>query len=1301
MPDTSVDVENSVCAFLNALFAVCLDDPITLEQGATDDGDVIVAEVSTAEEIAAFVEAAGTAPVYVRPVAGGRVAFLHDVSEGVHDPQEWEGDTLRPTAVLYQGDRMMLRLYALDTPTEPTDETARLISAMGGHPEDMIPLPGSNGWRLVHSDAQAFHTLDALVAIYDDALAAPATVTGDHGTLNDAKLMTPFDPDDPTYAQEMVISIGAGRESAKWVPKPMSVALFVDMLSKHREEAKKDGLAFVLAEIVGSNRRKIAVKSCYGVGLDIDVGVPGAEIDAALAAMGCLAVRYTTHSHGKTSTQFRKDRLIKYADEVGGDIEDPATITRFLREKEKWEPALVASAEYVGDEHQPEGLMAQINHDPMPKHRVVVPFAAPFNITEVAKTQDEGMKLWNLLPKALARDLGDLPLDKAALDPSRLFYFPRHAAGKPHETTIFGGTLFDWTTLNLDDTPEDAFEAALEQEIERKSGKSRSTTKEGQALGRWSMKAAHGFQIVDVIRDHDPDRIRTNGATKIDIECPFDDEHSNPGDPEDRGCFAVNAGDGPSEIFTIKCAHDSCQEFTNLDMTGKMIKDGWFPAPVLEDPNYNTLDEYEAERAEAERRAGERREQACATYKDAIAALTKDSPEEEAQRVARLIAEAGLSPFAEEDALNGMKTNLGRKTVKPLQAMLKAAKTALAEEAEAAEVEPSSGRYAGLAQDIPLPSREYGSYSYRPFAGRPWVHSQDTRLWTPWAIVGAVTYPDRDGVDGLKVRVERVGEAIVEFDLPADVTTDSGRMKATLRSRGVGMTGDGMERLTGLAAQITPDEPTKAFGWGGWREPGTFLTPWGHAIGQDPNLSVAAEARPKGDEVGGTFEGWRDGTDAAFQTGLRQLQISACASYASPIIDLCRSTLTSGVLFLSGAAEAGKTTAHKVQTSAWGDPSPRRGLLGSLDVSAQAPEVLLAQASGAGGAFDEAKHYKGSLQDLIFRISGDTGRARMRQDTSGLRDGRAWRLLVCMSYERTVEHRIRVEDGEDVFGGLGARCLEVPADLTKLTREAMAPVDAIKTHFGHGGTRFVQALVDLGYATDPGKLESEVEALADTLLQDTHTDQRRAARLMAAIWRAGQIAQDVGLIPRKFPLEPPVEFRLSPPKDASGDKVPEGADGTAPDDTVLEIGDGKPLPEGLDSLGRMIVTAWRLSREMDSASTDPTAKAVKALLRNLAMGRGVVDHGDAARQDTHAVRLHKFDSTGEAVFVIPNATLPAMLDGSADPGAVRKALRNNGLLILHKHDRGKRMVEETTWGHVPGFGPGPAIVIPVAKVQGS
>lgn len=118
-------------------------------------------------------------------------------------------------------------------------------------------------------------------------------------------------------------------------------------------------------------------------------------------------------------------------------------------------------------------------------------------------------------------------------------------------------------------------------------------------LGRWSIDHAQYFQAADAIRDHDPDRIRTHGTTKIDIQCPFDDEHSNPGDPDDKACMVINAGDGVAETFIIKCQHDSCQSRTSLDMLGKLIADDALPADILEDDAYNPLPEGAAEPAPA------------------------------------------------------------------------------------------------------------------------------------------------------------------------------------------------------------------------------------------------------------------------------------------------------------------------------------------------------------------------------------------------------------------------------------------------------------------------------------------------------------------------------------------------------------------------------------------------------------------------------------------------------------------------------------------------------------------------------
>lgn len=1205
----------------------------------------------------------------------------------------WETFLPAPTAALTQGATALL-VYALAKPIAAA-EAAGLAREMGCDLDVPVPLPGSNGWALEHLDPEALQTPADLVDVFGES--EPAVPESAGATYLDARVLSPLDLDADELQEPMTISVGANFQSKKWRNETMSRAQFVALLARHPVGRQKDGPGFVLGEIVGDNRRKQAVKACWGIGLDIDVGMPGHEIDAALAELGCLAIRYTTFSHGKTVSKFNRDKIIKWCAKNGREF-DADSVHQYLSEAVRWDPRILESAEYYGDVHEPEGVLACVRHAPMEKHRVVVPLLSPFIPSEAAPTHAEGMKLWADVCRGLAKVLGELPMDNSAVDPSRLFYFPRHADGKPHETTVHGGALFDWRSMDLGSTADagDDFDRALAEFVDsNEKTKSKSQTPEGRELGRWSIKRASGFQIVDVIRDYAEDRIRTPGTSKIDLECPFDEDHSNPGDPEDRGCFAVNAGDGPSPVFTVKCQHDSCQGKTNLDFLGKMVKDEWFPRDVLDDETYNAVLDDEAEPSEAavkierEDAAEARRQEAKDSYQVALDALSPDSPDEQVNEAVRLVIAADLDarPFSRaRDALS-VRLKMGKRDVDRL---LKEVRAGLAEDDDAAHV---GEQFSDLAQDIPLPGRAYGNFTFRTFEGRPWVHAHDVRLWTPWAITGAVTYPDRDGIDGLKLKVQRVDGAVVEFDIPADLTTDSARLKGVLRQRGVALTSEGMERLTGLAAQASPDAPTKAYGWGGWREPGTFLTPWGTPVGDDQTLTVVTESRPKGAEVSGSYDAWRDGIDAAFETGLRQLQLSACAAYASPLIGLCPETLSSGMLFISGAAEAGKTTAHKLQVSAWGDPTPGLGLLQSLNVSAQAPEVLLTQASGAGGAFDEVKHYQGSFGQLAFNVSNNSGRSRMRQDTQGLREQRRWSGLYSTSYEKTLEHRIR-EEGKTVYGGLGARVLEVPADLTKLNRQVMSRVDQVKTNFGFGGTRFIQALFDQGYVEDPQQLSKRVEALADMLLQDTFTDQRRAARLMATTWAAGEIAQDAGLIPMEFPVEPPEELWAPTPENDARKKEPK----TAPPALEGEALKQQKSFESLDSLGQMIVLAWRASRRMESASTDPVAKAVAALLRNLSMGRGVVDHGDTARADTHAVRLHDFDGTGEAVFVIPNADLPALLDGSADPGKVKKALRKAGLLKLRQRDRNGVSLEETTWGHIPGYGAGPAIVIPINAV---
>lgn len=563
--------------------------------------------------------------LFVSPRTKDGITFVFGVDhEATAD--SWMACRLRPTVTLVK-DLTAIHCWAFETPVR--DEDAQpLATALGMETVDeMIPLPPTNGWILLQHDPSRYYALGDLCGAYLTNSTESTTQT-----YNDATCLTPYDPDDERYKQPIVISVGANKESANWRPddKTPDVATLFLRLSEHRE-GKKDGLSFVTGDMVKGRRLKTAIKALYCAGLDIDNGTSSAQIDKSLIELGCAAIRYTTHSHFKTRTEFKKDAITKFAPDE--DIDDEV-IQRYLREKEQWDKHIVESAHYLSTDHTERGIMITVDHAPMPKHRIVIPFAHPFVIADEGATQQAAMERWTKVPLALAEKLG-IPLDKTGTDPSRLFYFPRHAANRPYEITITGGDLFDWKSLELDNPYEQ-----IAKEVSKGTGKSK--TPEGKDLGRWSMKAAHGFQIVDLIEAHAPDKIRGKASSGVDIECPFDEEHSNPGDPDDRACFIVNAGEGSTDWFTASCRHDSCRDYTNLDMVGRMVKDGWFPREALDDDNFNAAIVEDAPNPVAAKRI-EKEDKAKAKYQQALDALTGDSADTEIDAAIVLCIEAGLN----------------------------------------------------------------------------------------------------------------------------------------------------------------------------------------------------------------------------------------------------------------------------------------------------------------------------------------------------------------------------------------------------------------------------------------------------------------------------------------------------------------------------------------------------------------------------------------------------------------------------------------------------------------------------------
>jgi hypothetical protein len=465
-----------------------------------------------------------------------------------------------------------------------------------------------------------------------------------------------------------------------------------------------------------------------------------------------------------------------------------------------------------------------------------------------------------------------------------------------------------------------------------------------------------------------------------------------------------------------------------------------------------------------------------------------------------------------------------------------------------------------------------------------------------------------------------------------------------------------------------------------------------------PAVALSRATQPKGEQRGGTLEGWKEAVAAAFDLGLIQLQLSALAAFASPIIDLC--AYDARTLFFSGGAGRGKSTGHLIQTSAWGTPAPKKGLFGTFDNTSNAPELCLQQSSGAGLAFDEVKLMRGGdLQRFLFMVGSGSGKTRMDYKAAGLKDSSAWRTLFTASYEDPLAVKIK-GDGEQIMPGLGARVLEVTVNGTEVKSELIPAVEEVKTNFGWAGPAFIRAMFDQGWVEDPDALRQAVEAKADRLLEFQRSDQRRAAVTCALLWQAGEIALEADLIPDNFPLAPTDDMRKPAEPEASADK-------TAVEAAVDE--DVTPPIEADTQLERLMLTTWKNATGADSAATDTVSKAVDTLIRNLVTGIGasVASGADGhTNRERLAFRLDSFQAAplapAIAVYVIPINTLSKLTEAPVEAAKIAKALDARDALVLYPRSPGqdgRQRAGERIWKSAPGVGQFRAIIVPAAAIE--
>lgn len=416
--------------------------------------------------------------------------------------------------------------------------------------------------------------------------------------VNDAIVLD----DIPDIVRDLQLKLGFGksRQDKRWPAKTMSYEALIVALSVHKV-GKKDGAAFIQGTAIGNERRVPAIDALYVMGLDVDSGVFPLSVVEKLTRLGLTAIVYTTHSHMKGDTfllessfnQFCKKRridaeVVAQAHSPGAPVE---LVRQFLVEERHWEQWIADTVE-VGEVAQTaEGKGYWLSHDPMPKFRVVFPLNEPFVIAKQMMSQLDAIKLWKAKIIGLSKVL-ELPIDEACLDPSRLFYLPRHAEGAQSGIWVTGGDALDFQAIpegkvkGRDQTPNDMWSRAAEDLAAK--GDNALVIDGNFSLKRWAREVAADFDIATMFRVAAPERIRNDqNTTKVTIECPFDHYHSNAGDLDDQGCFVQSpspeVGVG---TFVFSCSHNSCKGRDRLEFVAEAVNHGWITRDDLSNPDF-------------------------------------------------------------------------------------------------------------------------------------------------------------------------------------------------------------------------------------------------------------------------------------------------------------------------------------------------------------------------------------------------------------------------------------------------------------------------------------------------------------------------------------------------------------------------------------------------------------------------------------------------------------------------------------------------------------------------------------------
>ncbi|RWF77029.1 MAG: hypothetical protein EOS26_10375 [Mesorhizobium sp.] len=540
--------------------------------------------------------------------ASANAADLPDPSYVLNGP----GGSIHLVYLMKPSDRLATLLgkrRKSDTDDAYTDDVPLAYGKYGLHADDAAALEADKDfkvWTVEEFEAKS------LPAEEDEPESrAESTIPGTVGSLDDEPTERINDAEvygvisDDIWKKKLFVSTAKKREDKyfKVSPELSFSDILVSNLSKIRV-GQKDGNCFVPGVLVEGRRLNNAVTKLYMMGLDVDSGANMEDTIRKLQTMGLFFVAYTTHSHGTTTLEIKKDKFFKWATDNGHPSEASVeTVKLFLTDEGKYTDDVIASVSDVNTSHETSGIQLIVTTRPIDKFRLLFVLEKPYVIAEQEGAQKDAIRAWGDMILGMGSLLG-ISVDRSARDCSRLFYSPSKAKGSTSARVIVSaGKALDWRSLPRVDVAglmsSDPFDQAANIMGGRIRGRTMSPQK-GLDLQKWASERAHGFQISSVFRNHCDDRLRgETGPGKFTCECPFDDDHSNAGNPDDPGCFIQDAG-LDAESFTFRCSHDSCAPHDRLAMLEKAMVDGWFTDDVLTDPAYDISGADEVEDGEGQ-----------------------------------------------------------------------------------------------------------------------------------------------------------------------------------------------------------------------------------------------------------------------------------------------------------------------------------------------------------------------------------------------------------------------------------------------------------------------------------------------------------------------------------------------------------------------------------------------------------------------------------------------------------------------------------------------------------------------------